>query len=94
MTLVLQHFTKPTEPPIGVWWADGAELKSAYASADSPEEDYAKLTLSTKDASASWDDMFHALESITSPLSQWETADVQIDPAEFLARVRRFKRSA
>lgn len=91
---VLQHFVRPTEPPVGVWWEEFGTLKSAYAHPETPEEVYARTRLAQKLPEASWDDMFSFMENTMSPISQWEASEVHVSPEEYLSHVRRFKRSA
>lgn len=92
---VIQHFTDPTEPPVGLWWVDGdGKLQSTYADDHGAEQSYAFQVMVQKGAQASWDEHFDALENVYPYISGWESVDVSSDPKLFLRTTRRITKLA
>lgn len=91
----LQHFTDPTEPPVGLWWVDGdGSLQSTYADDHGAEFSYAFQVMTQKLRAATWDQHFDALENVYPYISGWESVDVSTAPEFFLKTTRRITKLA
>jgi hypothetical protein len=82
---LLQHFTDPAQPPIGVWWENkDGEAESVYLSDAQAEQAHASHVMALKYPKATWDQFFDALEQIPPVISGWESVESSMTPQAYL----------